>query len=74
MKYIKEAELRDIQDKYLREEITFSRYCEMLNDVVASKVNNGYPAPFSGDMYAFIRVHALRFLTSEQRDMIKKDI
>lgn len=38
MKLIRVADLRDIHDQYLREEITFSRYSELLNERAAENL------------------------------------
>lgn len=39
-KYIKHAELREITDSYKKEEISYSRMVEMINEVVESKIKN----------------------------------
>lgn len=39
MKLIKVSDLREVNDQYLREEITFSMYCEILNEIANKKLS-----------------------------------
>lgn len=39
MKLIKEGDLRQVNDQYLREEITFSRAAELLNEIANQRLS-----------------------------------
>ena len=40
MKYLKEAEVRDVLRKYDKEEISFSRMVELMNEYIDAKVQH----------------------------------